>query len=97
MPAIQGGGDGYGRGRHGENRACAGIVGRLLNLSGRDGLWRRAVAAQQTSIPIVVSNTGTAPADQIALSASAPEGWKVTFEPATTSHRTGQGRPSVSA
>ncbi len=55
-----------------------------LQVAGRDGLLSaRAVAAQQSSIPIVVSNTGTAPAENIALAASAPTGWKVTFEPAT--------------
>ena len=55
-----------------------------LQLSGRDGLLSaRAVAAQQSSIPVVVTNTGTAPADNIALAATAPSGWKVTFEPAT--------------
>ena len=61
------------------------VVGQpQLQLSGRDGLLSaRAVAAQQSSIPIVVANTGTAPADNTTLSASAPTGWKVTFEPAT--------------
>ncbi len=61
------------------------IVGQpQLQVSGRDGLLSaRAVAAQQSSIPIVVTNTGTAPADNIALAATAPTGWKVTFEPAT--------------
>ena len=55
-----------------------------LRVSGRDGLLSaRAVANQQSSIPIVVTNIGTAPADNIALSATAPSGWKVTFEPAT--------------
>ncbi|MBR0751523.1 hypothetical protein JQ604_04950 [Bradyrhizobium jicamae] len=55
-----------------------------LQLSGRDGLLSaRAVAAQQSTIPIVVTNSGTAPAENVALSASAPSGWKVTFEPAT--------------
>jgi uncharacterized membrane protein len=55
-----------------------------LQVSGRDGLVSaRAVAAQQSSIPIVVTNSGTAPAENIALSASAPTGWKVTFDPAT--------------
>ncbi len=60
------------------------VVGQpQLQVSGRDGLLSaRAVAAQQSSIPIVVTNTGTAPADNIKLSASAPTGWKVTFEPA---------------
>jgi uncharacterized membrane protein len=61
------------------------IVGQpQLQVAGRDGLLSaRAVAAQQTSIPIVVTNSGTAPAENIALAATAPTGWKVTFEPAT--------------
>lgn len=61
------------------------IVGQpQLQVAGRDGLLSaRAVAAQQSSIPIVVTNTGTAPAENIALAATAPTGWKVTFEPAT--------------
>ena len=61
------------------------IVGQpLLRVAGRDGLLSaRAVAAQQSSIPIVVANAGTAPADNIKLAANAPSGWKVTFEPAT--------------
>jgi uncharacterized membrane protein len=61
------------------------VVGQpQLQVSGRDGLLSaRAVAAQQSSMPIVVTNTGTAPADNVKLSASAPTGWKVTFEPAT--------------
>ena len=41
------------------------------------------MAAQQSSIPIVVTNTGTTPAENVKLSATAPTGWKVTFEPAT--------------
>jgi uncharacterized membrane protein len=61
------------------------VVGQpQLQVSGRDGLLSaRAVAAQQSSFPIVVTNTGTAPADNIKLAASAPSGWKVTFDPAT--------------
>jgi uncharacterized membrane protein len=61
------------------------VVGQpQLQVSGRDGLLSaRAVAAQQSSVPIVVSNTGSAPAENIKLTASAPTGWKVTFEPAT--------------
>lgn len=60
------------------------VVGQpQLQVSGRDGLLSaRAVAAQQSSIPIVVTNTGTAPADNITLAASAPSGWKVAFQPA---------------
>lgn len=60
------------------------VVGQpQLQVAGRDGLLSaRAVAAQQSSIPIVVTNTGSAPAENIALAATAPTGWKVTFEPA---------------
>jgi uncharacterized membrane protein len=55
-----------------------------LQVAGRDGLLSaRAVAAKQTSVPVVVTNSGTAPADNVALRATAPTGWKVTFEPAT--------------
>jgi uncharacterized membrane protein len=55
-----------------------------LQVSGRDGLLSaRAVAAQQSSIPVVVTNNGTAPAENIELNASAPSGWKITFEPAS--------------
>lgn len=55
-----------------------------LNIAGRDGvLSGRAEAGKEASIPIVVTNTGTAPADEIALSSSAPNGWKVVFEPKT--------------
>jgi uncharacterized membrane protein len=61
------------------------VVGQpQLQISGRDGLLSaRAVAGRQSSIPIVVTNTGTAPAENISLAGSAPTGWKVTFEPAT--------------
>jgi uncharacterized membrane protein len=61
------------------------VVGQpQLQLAGRDGLLSaRAVAAQQTSIPVVVTNSGSAPAENVTLSARAPTGWKVTFDPAT--------------
>ncbi len=55
-----------------------------LNISGRDGvLSGRAEAGKEASIPIVVTNTGTAPADEIELTSSAPSGWKIAFEPKT--------------
>ncbi|HVV62207.1 MAG TPA: NEW3 domain-containing protein [Pseudolabrys sp.] len=55
-----------------------------LALAGREGLLSaRATAGTETSVPIVVTNTGTAPAEQISLSGNAPSGWKVTFEPKT--------------
>lgn len=61
------------------------VVGQpQLQVSGRDGLLSaRAVAGQQSSIPVVVTNSGTAPAENITLAATAPTGWKVTFEPKT--------------
>ena len=53
-------------------------------MAGRDGvLSARAEAGKEASIPIVITNTGTAPADDIELSGNAPSGWKVTFEPKT--------------
>ncbi|MGB7260206.1 MAG: NEW3 domain-containing protein [Pseudolabrys sp.] len=55
-----------------------------LELSGREGLLSaRATAGAESSIPIVVTNTGTAPAELVNLSGNAPSGWKVTFEPKT--------------
>jgi uncharacterized membrane protein len=68
-----------------ETELALDVVGQpQLQVSGRDGLLSaRAVAAQLSSVPIVVTNTGSAPADNITLSANAPTGWKVTFDPAS--------------
>jgi uncharacterized membrane protein len=53
-----------------------------LDISGREGLVStRATAGKETTVPIVITNTGTAPAEDIDLSGSAPSGWKVTFNP----------------
>jgi uncharacterized membrane protein len=55
-----------------------------LALSGREGLLSaNATAGNETTVPVIVSNTGTAPAENIQLSANAPNGWKVSFEPKT--------------
>ncbi len=61
------------------------IVGEpRLALSGRDGLVSaRAEAGTQTTVAILVTNTGSAPADNIELSGSGPNGWTVAFEPKT--------------
>ncbi len=55
-----------------------------LDVSGREGLVStRASAGKQTTVPVVITNTGTAPAEDVELSGSAPSGWKVTFNPAS--------------
>ncbi len=53
-----------------------------LDISGREGLVSaRASAGNETTIPVLVTNSGTAPAEQVELSGSGPSGWKVAFEP----------------
>jgi uncharacterized membrane protein len=53
-----------------------------LDISGREGLVStHASAGKETSLPVVIANNGTAPADDVELSGSAPSGWKVTFDP----------------
>lgn len=61
------------------------IIGQpRLTISGRDGLLSmRAEAGQQATFPVIISNTGTAPADDVELSGSSPSGWKVEFNPKT--------------
>jgi uncharacterized membrane protein len=55
-----------------------------LDVSGREGLVStRASAGKESSVPVVITNTGTAPADDIQLSGSAPSGWKIEFNPKT--------------
>src|ERR1700733_8825841 len=55
-----------------------------LDISGREGLVSaHASAGKETSLPVVITNTGTAPADEVELSGSAPSGWKVPFDPKT--------------
>jgi uncharacterized membrane protein len=55
-----------------------------LDVSGREGLVStRASAGKETTVPVVITNTGTAPAEDIQLSGSAPSGWKIEFDPKT--------------
>src|SRR5947209_7065061 len=55
-----------------------------IDITGREGLLSaRASAGVETSIPVVLTNSGTAAAEQIELSGSGPSGWKVNFEPKT--------------
>ncbi len=58
-----------------------------LDVSGREGvLSTHAAAGKETQVPILITNTGTAPADDILLNGTAPSGWKITFEPKTIEH-----------
>src|SRR5215475_246645 len=53
-----------------------------LDITGRDGaLSSSAEAGKEKSLPVLITNSGTAPADQIELAGSGPTGWKITFEP----------------
>ena len=55
-----------------------------LSLAGREGLLSaRATAGAESTVPVTVTNTGTAPAENIVLSSSAPSGWKISFNPKT--------------
>jgi uncharacterized membrane protein len=55
-----------------------------LELAGREGLLSaRASAGIETSIPVIISNTGTAPAEGVELSGTGPSGWKIEFNPKT--------------
>src|SRR5690606_1430750 len=59
------------------------VVGRpQLHISGRDGLLSaEAQTGRATEIPLVIANSGTAPATQVELTSRAPSGWQVEFEP----------------
>src|ERR1700686_397019 len=53
-----------------------------IDISGREGLVStRASAGKETTGPVGITNTRTAPAEDIQLSGSAPSGWKITFDP----------------
>jgi len=53
-----------------------------LSISGPDGrLSGNANAGKETTFPVQISNTGTAPAQGLELSATAPSGWTVSFDP----------------
>jgi uncharacterized membrane protein len=53
-----------------------------LRLTGKDGrLSVQAEAGSATQFPLVVSNDGSAPVEDVELSASPPSDWKTEFEP----------------
>jgi uncharacterized membrane protein len=54
-----------------------------ISVSGPDDrLSGEAYAGEERSIPLIVSNVGSAPAAGVRLSSTPPQGWKVTFDPA---------------
>ncbi len=65
-----------------------------LGIAGRGGvLSTSAIAGRETSIPVEVTNTGTAAAEEVELSGTGPSGWKIAFEPKTiTGLAPGQNR-----
>jgi uncharacterized membrane protein len=53
-----------------------------IDIAGRDGvLSAKAVAGKEATIPVILTNSGTAAADQIELTGTVPPGWKVSFDP----------------
>jgi uncharacterized membrane protein len=61
------------------------IVGQpQLIIASRDGLVSaKAEAGKTSTVPIVITNMGSAPADAVELSATPPTGWKIEFQPKT--------------
>src|SRR5215813_4809026 len=55
-----------------------------IDIAGREGLLStQASAGKEASVPVILTNSGTAAAEQIELSGTAPTGWKISFEPKT--------------
>ena len=53
-----------------------------ITVTGQDErLSGEATAGQERSIPLIIRNTGSAPARGVAVSATPPSGWKISFDP----------------
>jgi uncharacterized membrane protein len=53
-----------------------------ITVTGQDErLSGEATAGQERSIPLVIRNTGSAPARGVSLNATPPSGWKIAFDP----------------
>jgi len=69
-----------------------------LSLAGEgDRLSGSAYAGQEKSSPLVLRNSGTAPARNLTLSASTPSDWKVTFQPDRIDELPAGGEQKVAA
>lgn len=75
------------------------ITGQVeLSLSTPEGrLSGRAYAGRENPIKLVVKNTGSAPAENVELSASEPSGWEVKFEPEKIENIAAGGETEVTA
>jgi uncharacterized membrane protein len=69
-----------------------------LSLTGEgERLSGTAYAGQEKGFPLVLRNTGTAPARNLTLSSSAPTDWKVTFQPDRIDELAPNGEAKVTA
>jgi uncharacterized membrane protein len=61
------------------------VVGQpRLSIAGREGLVSaRGEAGQESQVAVVVTNDGSAPAEDINMSGSGPSGWKIEFDKKT--------------
>lgn len=69
-----------------------------LSVSGPDGrLSGRANAGRDSTLQIVITNNGTAPAQGVELTSTAPAGWTVTFDPEAVAEIPAGGQVDVTA
>lgn len=69
-----------------------------LNVAGVGGLLSgKANAGKETTLPIVVRNTGSAPAQGVELTSTAPSGWTISFEPKVIAEIPAGGQVEVTA
>ena len=70
----------------------------MIAVTGQDErLSAEATAGQERVIPLIIRNTGTAAARGLALTATPPSGWKVTFDPKDVPEVPANGEQKVSA
>jgi uncharacterized membrane protein len=55
-----------------------------IDIAGREGvLSTKATAGKEEPVAVILTNTGTAAAEQVELSGTVPPGWKINFDPKT--------------
>lgn len=82
-----------------QTRLVLDITGQpAISLTGEnERLSGEATAGKEKSFTFILRNTGSAPARSVALSASAPTGWKVAFEPKEVEQLAPNAEASVTA